>query len=440
MTTLYRIDLRNITVLPVEVVGFRFGDEPMVPASSLWADHRGLGVWRNSDGSIGINPSGLEEMRFSPTAKDRLILASFFASGSSLPAEWLPGAPGSMEVATRFPGQDDYRWSDVYVRPPRSARGSRPVEPTIEAALDKHGFLERTDNGGLLARPGTWDVTGDLILPEGVTLEVEPGTTLRFESGAILYATAAVQVRGTRDQPVVLEPQAESWGGLVVMGAEEQSRWEHATVRGTTGIERSGWMLTGGVTFQRSAATLTRVRFVEAKSEDALNVVHARVALEECAFSDCASDAFDGDFVSGSVDRCRFAGIGGDAVDISGSTLDVLEIRAQDVIDKVVSAGESSTVTIRDLEAKKAGIAIASKDKSNVSVVGAVIREAGIGLACYCKKPMFGPASITARQIELYDTARATLVQTGSSILLNGTEQPTESLDVQALYANADAK
>ena len=382
----------------------------------------------------------LEEMRFSPSAKDRLILASFFVSASILPAEWLPGEPGSIEVATRFPGQDDYRWSDVHVRPPRSARSSRPVEPTIEAVLDTHGFLERTDDGGLRVLSGIWDVAGDLIVPEGVTLDAKPSTTLRFEPGAILYATAAVQVRGTPDQPVVLEPQAESWGGLVVMGAEEQSVWEHATVRGTTGIERGGWMLTGGVTFHRSDATLKGVHFVGAESEDALNVVHAHVDLQDCTFSGCASDAFDGEFVSGPIHRYRFVVIGGDAVDVSGSTVEVVGLRARDIVDKVVSAGESSTVTIRDLEAKNVGIAIASKDESSVRVIGAVIREAGVGLACYCKKPMFGPARITARQIELHDTARATIVQTGSSILLNGTEQSTESMDVLAFYADAEAK
>ena len=74
--------------------------------------------------------------------------------------------------------------------------------------------------------------------------------------------------------------------------------------------------LTGGVTFYHSDVRMTRVRFNRHRGEDALNVVHARAELTDCAFLECGSDAFDGDFVTGRIERCRFEEVGGDAVDL----------------------------------------------------------------------------------------------------------------------------
>ena len=41
----------------------------------------------------------------------------------------------------------------------------------------------------------------------------------------------------------------------------------------------------------------------------------------DCDFGETRSDAFDGDFVRGSVTDTSFREIGGDAIDVSGATL-----------------------------------------------------------------------------------------------------------------------
>jgi hypothetical protein len=82
--------------------------------------------------------------------------------------------------------------------------GPLPANPTLAQTLAKHTFLSASPNGEtLLVEAGVWDVTGDLIIPEGVTLQVSPGTTLRFEPGAILFAQSAVHLSGTPAAPVL---------------------------------------------------------------------------------------------------------------------------------------------------------------------------------------------------------------------------------------------
>jgi hypothetical protein len=57
------------------------------------------------------------------------------------------------------------------------------------------------------------------------------------------------------------------------------------------------------------------------------------------------------------------------------------------------------------------------------------------GLAAYIKKPVYGPASIDAFNVNISDSLQLCVVQVGSSIQLNGVTMPQQDLDVEKLYA-----
>jgi len=46
------------------------------------------------------------------------------------------------------------------------------------------------------------------------------------------------------------------------------------------------------------------------------------------------------------------------------------------------------------------------------------------GLAAYIKKAQFRPAEIHASQVEILETKMASMVQTGSTITIDGIQQP----------------
>jgi hypothetical protein len=88
---------------------------------------------------------------------------------------------------------------------------------------------------------------GDVFVDKGATLTVAPGTRIGFDAGVILgvgyYEQASVDMRGTAEAPIVLEPiipavpPAEPvvarWGGVVLGAHAHQARFEHVTLRGT---------------------------------------------------------------------------------------------------------------------------------------------------------------------------------------------------------------
>ena len=312
-----------------------------------------------------------------------------------------------------------------------------PRQPTVEEALHRHPFLSRaTEAGYLELRPGTWDVDGDLILPDGWGLRATGGTTLRFARGAILYANAPLSITATLDRPVRLLPQRRSWDGMIVLQASAPSLLQGVVVSGTRGIARAGWMATGGVTFYESNVTIRDSAFFHSVGEDAVNIVRSTVTFERTRFEDIASDAFDGDFVRGRVQDCEFENIRGDGVDVSGSYLTVENVVLHQIYDKGISAGEHSWVTATHIVADGVSMALASKDLSSLQAEDVRVDEAWIAaVAAYQKKDEYGPARVSVEGLQLAPQVPKALVQIGSVVTIDGTEMAAHSLDVPAFYA-----
>jgi hypothetical protein len=325
------------------------------------------------------------------------------------------------------------------VDPAWESTGGRPTPPTLEACLAQHPFLSYdVATRRMVVAPGTWDVDGDLVLPTGVGLQAGPGTVLRFGEPAVLVSDAALVLEGSADAPVELIPRdAEAgWAGIMVIDAQDASLLTYTTVRGTREVHRAGWSSTGGTTFYRSPLEARYALWQDAKGEDALNVFGAAFLLDRSRIQGSFSDAFDGDFVTGTVRDCHFDAIGADAIDTSGSEVRIEGCHFGTILDKAVSAGEVSRVEVDTCTVQEAMIGIAAKDGSRVDAREFRMTVATqFALAAYIKKPEYQASTIVIDGLRLGRAGRGTtIVQTGCMIELDGRPQPTEDLDVPDLY------
>jgi hypothetical protein len=246
---------------------------------------------------------------------------------------------------------------------------------------------------------------------------------------------------GSLEEPIEFAPLANRWDGLVVIGGDRTSELEHVRFRGVSpsagarGPRRAGWIQTGGVTFVDTALRAHDVDFEDFDTEDALNVVRGSVSLSELRFTHIASDAFDGDFVDGSIIGIDLEDIGGDGVDVSGSAIALSYVRARGVRDKAVSVGERSHVTVDHLTAIDGAFALVAKDDSEVTATDIRTEDIWIALAAYTKKPEFGPARIEVNGLAVEGRSFPFLVQSGSRATLDGRRLPTRSFDSDDLYA-----
>lgn len=419
------LDVGNLLAAPVEVVGLRLGDT-LLPAQA----------WDVLAAERVAEVAGVVALRPLPLEATSMPYARF-----EIPATvWEhTAATQTLYLETRLLGLTQTVTQPVILAyPPSVAVGPRPAQPTLTEALAQHPFLrEDADAGMLTIPPGTWDVESDLLLPDGYGLRLAPGTTLTFGPENFFMATGPLLFTGTEDAPVILRPRETAWRGIVVIDAGLPSLWRYVTIEDTDAINRDGWVMTGGITFYRSPLRMERSRILRTRAEDGLNIIRAHFEFVDSEFSGTYSDAFDGDFTQGLIERCTFSDIDADAIDVSGSDVQVRDVRMLNLGDKGLSVGEMSRLTAERIFITNADFGVASKDLSQAHISDVTLEGVRIaGLAAYIKKPSYGPASITAERmtfVDLPDDRRA-LVQTGSWIDLDGTRIWGVDVDVEALY------
>lgn len=423
------VELVNLMILPVDLLELQIGDVNVVPDMD-WV--------RQDTGALVVMEDKLVPT-FLP-AQDRSSSTVRFLLPFALaePDEEEDNNDPQVHVVVRIAGL-----SEEYLVPLREEKFSSPsplettpIIPDLNEVLQQHPFLKTMADDQILAvQSGDWNVKGDLIVPDSMDLFIAPGTTLRFEPNAILYSTGSLTIAGSDEEPVLLTAQGDYWSGIAVIRAEENSILEYTTIEKISGISRGGWILTGGITFYESEVTLNQTHIIDTLAEDAINVIRSEFSFIESEFGFTESDAFDGDFTSGEISGCLYHDIGGDAIDVSGSNVNIVDTTFIDIGDKAISAGEESVISANALYIQSAGIGVASKDLSSVTLDQVqIIGSEHAGLAAYIKKPVYGPATIQATNTDISDTETPTLVQTGSRISLNRYIQLTEDLDINDLY------
>jgi len=182
---------------------------------------------------------------------------------------------------------------------------------------------------------------------------------------------------------------------------------------------------------------VARSRIVGSTAEDAINLIRSRFEMDDLEVVDTRSDAFDGDFCTGVVRGGRFAGIGGDAIDVSGAEVSVDATVIEDVADKGISVGERSRLEAQRVRMRAVTTAMASKDGSSARLTDSELRQVThAALMAYVKKSEFGPARLVARNLELEDVRQKAVAQLGSRIEIDGELQESTPLDVDELYQN----
>jgi hypothetical protein len=355
-------------------------------------------------------PIPLEPRRFDRPAE--LVEITF-----GLPEGAAP--PGALRLVHRIVGGPERRQGLVPHPHTPLTRFAADAART-PSTVDRHPFVHADDSGRLVVTPGRHRIESDLVVGAGRTLECGPGTVLDLVDGALILSRSPVEFIGEADAPVVIESSDGTGGGVLVTGCAETSTLQHVVLRGMAGIEREGTNLTGALTFHEAPVALSQVRVAANACEDGLNLVRTSFAIDECTFAGALSDALDADFCDGSITRSRFADTGNDAIDVSGSRVEIDDVSISGCGDKGVSAGEASTVDVRSLTVTGARVGLACKDLSRLAVANLEMRDCPFGLAVYQKKSEFGPGDLRVGALRAEGVGELALVEPGSSLVIGG--------------------
>ncbi len=270
-------------------------------------------------------------------------------------------------------------------------------------------------------RPGKWEVSSSVIIPAGYQVVAGSGTSLDLTDGAAILSYSPLSFVGDEEQPIRIWSSDSTGQGLVVMNADQESRLQYVHFEGLSSPAKVGWTLTGAVTFYESAVRFDHCLFSTNRSEDALNIVRADFTIENTLFADVPFDAFDADFATGVIHNSRFFRSGNDAIDASGSAIELSDIMIRAAGDKGISSGEGSELTGRQIDIDGAFIAIASKDRSSIRLRQVAIRDSDVALAAYQKKSEFGGGTLDLGGVHITASRMSYMFEQGSKATVNGT-------------------
>jgi hypothetical protein len=304
--------------------------------------------------------------------------------------------------------------------------------PLLLNTANEFYFINKLDGNTYEIKQGNWIVNKPIIV--NGDLHISPGVNLQFSKNAYIIVKGSLTAIGGESNPITLKAISDSWKGIYVLNADKKSHLKNVNISNLSALEDELLKLTGGITFYKSDVDFENVRINDIKAEDALNIVESKFSLNSVYINNTVSDGLDSDFSKGSVSNSEFSNVGGDALDFSGSNVSIVATEASNIKDKAVSAGEKSTLNIKNSTFNNVGVGIASKDGSSVTASNTTILNYALyGVMTYLKKDFYDMPSLTINNSSV-SNGRAYIRQKGTSMTVDGVNIPETKISVKKLY------
>ena len=337
----------------------------------------------------------------------------------------------SLSVISRHNGQ--LRQTTLYI----TIKNQETDNPLLADTPNNLKFLQTEDNLNWVIKKGSWNVNYPLVI--NGNLKIEEGTLLSFSKESYLVVKGNLTSLATAKNKISLSSQNDSWKGLYVLNAPEESILRHTSIKNVTSVNDGILKLTGGVTFYNSDVLMENVDLYNGLDEDLLNIVNSKYNLINISLNGAKSDAIDFDFSEGKIENIKLSNIGGDALDFSGGSSIISKADIFKVTDKAVSAGEEASVEIIDSKINDIGVGIASKDGSKVFALNISIGDSQLAPAMtYIKKEFYGFPKLHINSSIM--NINGLIAQTGSDIFIDGVKLKTQKINVEELYQSSIMK
>ncbi len=304
-----------------------------------------------------------------------------------------------------------------------------------EIDYNNHDFLQINEKEKIITfNKDSVILSSPLVVAKGYRFVLAPGTNIDIVNGGKIISHSPLYFNGTKTKPITIGSSDKKGQGVIVFSDQIESKLKHVHFDHLTNPKHGNWSVTGAVTFYESSVQLDNVSIKNNRCEDALNIVRTNFIMKNCVISGTQSDAFDGDFVNGTVLDSQFKNLGNDAIDVSGSTIFIKNVVISNAGDKGLSAGEDSKMIVNNVEILDSEIAVAGKDLSIVNVNKLNIANTKLGFTAFQKKPEFGPSNITVKGINMEGIETKYLIESSSSLIVDGEKIETSQNVKDRMY------
>ena len=282
---------------------------------------------------------------------------------------------------------------------------------------------------------------GSLIFNANVVFNsktiIEPGTKIILNKHANLVFNSSVKMIGSNVKPINFE--GNNSGAIYIKNEDSQnSIIENTNFINLSTMDSFLHRYTGSVNGYGGAFKFKNVFISNGMAEDQLNIVHAKIDINDLKINNAISDAFDCDFCEGTIQNISFKNVDGDGLDISGSNLDIQQMYAENIKDKAFSVGEKSSAVIKDALFNNVATGIAVKDSSIVKATDISLKNIEYDLfMTYIKKPFYeGPTKLFVNNYTLDGVLKANkcVRERGTDLIIDSKNCNISEIDIDALY------
>lgn len=268
--------------------------------------------------------------------------------------------------------------------------------------------VESDYNKEIIIKRGTYSLEEDLVIPSPYKLVIEAGTKFLLYESISIFAYKGLDVRGTRDNPVVIRAvdSVKPYGTVGILGTEETiSTINYLYISNGSEAWHEGAYFSGSLSIHNNGLVkILNSNISGANADDGLNVKNSYIIMGNNNFSNNYADHVDLDYCKGLVFSSSFVDVesqdpNGDALDISGSSIILFDSSFDGFADKGLSIGEESGVVVLRNKFFNNSLGIAVKDLSDLYLGGGNIFDNNkTDISVYLKKAIFGGGAVWVLQ------------------------------------------
>lgn len=161
-----------------------------------------------------------------------------------------------------------------------------------------HVTVTNTASGELVTDEeweGEASISGDIIVPQGVTLRIKPGTQMDFTGKYKVIVYGRIFIEGTAQSPVVIGANTTTWDGIRLINAEPGSAIRYAEI----------YLATSGLVISESDLAIENCLFKG--NRIGLHILKSAPAVNNCIFEEnLIYGVKEDDNATPTVSNCKF--------------------------------------------------------------------------------------------------------------------------------------
>ena len=296
------------------------------------------------------------------------------------------------------------------------------IPTKLNSNIKEFDFIKANETDKTILFTGqNCNIQKDLIIPDGYIVSAEPGCIINLTNSARIISYSPMLFFGNSDDPITISSSDSTGQGIVVFNTERASELSYVNFNSLSNISDSGWFLDGAITFYESSVTINNCNFKSnIKGENYLNIIRTDFNILNTNFENIYADAFKAEFSNGKIENVSFDQIGRVAVNSRGSNIHLSKIDLTNLLGYGISGLQNSHLICENITIKGGKISVKSADNSNIEINEIKIESSDIAFCAFQEKPGYGPSKIVARNTIINNVKSKFLIETGSSLVLNG--------------------